>query len=86
MCGHEMCTIDIWNQHAARVRDIKRKTKAVELLSEILIGFLNGEKHPSIIINFIVPVLESWHSLCYLLFEYEYGSTNFREFVIYDSK
>ena len=83
-----MYTIDIWNQHAAGVSDIRRIRKAVELRSEILIEFSKGQKQPSIITNFIVPVLESWNSLCVLLLCFEYCSINFIESrdLDYDSK
>ena len=73
-----MYTIDIWNQHADEVGVVKRETKAVEVRSEILIAFSTGEKQPSVIINFILPVLESWLCLLLFCFEYKLYRTNYK--------
>jgi len=67
--------IEIWNKHAAGVGDIKRKTNAVEGSSESFFGFVEG--HTSLMMNSKALAIESWHSLCLLLFGLEYASANF---------
>ena len=61
-----MYTIDIWNQHAAGVNDIKRKTKAFELRSEILIEFPKGKSTPPSSLTLLYRYLKAGtHGACY---------------------